>query len=112
VTRNRYFTLCVLVLIGAFAGGYVANRAMPVAHAQVQPIPQQNVRAMAFILVNQQGKVEATLRNGLMGAELTLDDANGKPRIEAGVRGIVIRDANGRTVWQSPRAFGIVPAGE
>ena len=112
MTRNRYLTLCLLVLAGAFAGGYVANRAMPVVHAQVLPIPQQNIRAMGFTLVNQQGKVQATLRNGSAGAEFTLNDANGKPRVEAGVGGIVVRDANGRIAWQSPHAFGIVPAGE
>lgn len=112
MTRSQYVTLCVLALAGAFAGGYVANRAIPVAHAQVIPIPQQNVRAMAFTLVNRDGKVEATLRNGLMGAEFTLEDANGKPRVEAGVGGVVVRDANGRIVWQSPHASGIVPAGE
>lgn len=112
MTRNRYFTLCVLALAGAFAGGFVANRAVPVAHAQVLPIPQENIRAMAFTLVNQQGKVQATLRNGSSGAEFTLNDANGRARVEAGVGGIVVRDANGRVSWQSPHAFGIVPAGE
>lgn len=114
MTRYRYFVLCALVLAGAFAGGYAANRAIPVAHAQVIPLRQPNIRASGFTLVDAQGKAQATLRGGPMGAELVLDDANGKARVEIGVAagGIVVRDAMGRVVWSSPRAAGIVPASE
>lgn len=112
MNRNRYFLLCVLVLVGAFAGGYAANLAIPVANAQVIPLPQQNLRATGFTLVNPQGKVEASLRNGVSGAELILNDANGKPRVEAGVGGIVVRDSTGKIIWQSPRASGFIPAAE
>lgn len=112
MSRNRYLTLCALVLAGAFAGGYAANRAIPVAHAQ-DLIGPTNVRATGFTLVNPQGKVQATLRSGAMGAELILDDANGNPRVEIGpAGGIVIRDANGRVTWRSPRGMGILPASE
>jgi hypothetical protein len=112
VSRNRYLALCVLVLTGAFAGGYAANRAVPVAHAQ-EPVGPTNVRATAFTLVNPQGRVQATLRGGTMGAELTLNDPNGNPRVEIGPSGgIVLRDANGRVVWSSPRGMGILPASE
>lgn len=112
MSRSRYLALCVLVLAGAFAGGYATNRAIPVAHAQVIP-PPENIRATGFTLVNQQGKVEATLRGGAMGAELVLDDANGNPRVEIGTSpgGMIVRDATGRIVWSSPRA-SIVPARE
>ena len=111
MSQIRYLGLCVLVLVGAFAGGYTANRAIPVAHAQVLQVPQ-SVRASAITLVNDQNKVEATLRNGLMGAELTLDDSNGKPRVEIGIGGVVVRDATGRILWSSPHRVGIVPADE
>lgn len=112
MNRVRFFVLCLLVLAGAFAGGYAANRAIPVAHAQI--IPQQNIRATGFTVVDQKGKVQATLRGGAMGAELVLDDASGNPRVEVGVAagGIVIRDAMGRIVWSSPRGMGILPASE
>lgn len=112
MTGSRYFLLCVLVLVGAFAGGYAANRAIPVAHAQVIPLQQQNIRASGFTLVDPQGKVQASLRNGASGGELVLNDEKGNARVEAGIGGIVVRDATGRVVWQSPRKFGIVPAGE
>ena len=112
MSRNRYFVLCVLVLTGAFAGGYVANRAVPVAHAQAVR-PPENIRAGGITLVDPQGKVQATLRNGLSGAELVLDDANGKSRVEIGASGgIIIRDANGRVAWASPHRIGVVPARE
>ena len=112
MSRYRYFALCLLVLVGAFAGGYAANRAIPVAHAQVLQIPQ-NIRASELTLVNSQGKILATLRTGAMGAELRLDDANGNPRVELGApSGVVVRDATGRIVWSSPRGIGIVPASE
>jgi hypothetical protein len=109
VTRTQYFSLCSLVLIGAFAGGYAANRAIPVAHAQVIG-PPQDIRATGFTLVNPQGKVEATLRSGATGAELILNDTNGKPRAEAAPGGFVVRDATGRILWASPHGIGIVPA--
>lgn len=114
MTRNHYFVLCVLALTGAFAGGYLANRAIPVAHAQVIPLQQQNIRATGFTLVDAQGKTQATLRSGAMGAELVLDDASGNPRVEVGASagGVVVRDATGRIVWSSPRRIGIVPASE
>ena len=111
MSRNRYFVLCALVLTGAFAGGYAANRAIPVAHAQERVGPT-SVRGTAFTLVDQQGRVQATLRGGAMGAELTLDDVNGNPRIEIGASGITIRDAMGRRVWSSPKRMGILPASE
>jgi hypothetical protein len=115
MSRSRYFALCMLVLAGAFAGGYAANmvsgRGIPVAHAQV--IGPENIRASGFTLVSPQGKVQATLRSGVAGAELNLEDANGKSRVEIGASGgIVVRDANGRVTWASPRIFGIVPASE
>ena len=112
MSRNRYFLLCALVLAGAFAGGYAANRALPVAHAQVVG-PPENIRASGVTLVDQQGRVQAILRNGASGAELVLDDVNGKSRVEIGASGgIVIRDANGRVAWASPRGIGVVPARE
>ena len=111
MSRKRYFALCFLVLAGAFAGAYTANRAVPVVHAQV--LPPQEIRATAFTLVNSQGKVQATLRNGTAGAELILDDANGNVRVELGpTQGVVVRDSNGRIRWASPRSMGIVPASE
>jgi hypothetical protein len=109
MSRNRYLGLCVLVLAGAFGGGFAANRAIPVAHAQV--LPPTSIRANEFTLVNPQGQVQATLRNGTAGAGLTLNDPNGKPRIEMNpAGGLVIRDANGRVIWNSPKAMGILPA--
>ena len=110
MTRTQYFSLCSLVLVGAFAGGYAANRAIPVAHAQA--LAPEEIRATGFTLVNAQGKVEATLRSGARGAELILNDANGKPRAEAGPVGFVVRDATGRIMWASPHGIGIVPASE
>jgi hypothetical protein len=110
VTRTQYFSLCSLVLVGAFAGGYAADRSIPVAHAQV--IGPQEIRTSGITLVNGQGKVEATLRSGPMGAELILNDANGNPRAEAGTGGFVVRNAMGRIMWSSPHGIGIVPANE
>jgi hypothetical protein len=95
-------------MTGAFAGGFAANRAVPVAYAQERVGPM-NVRGTAFTLVNQQGQVEGTLRSGAIGAELELDDANGKARVEIGVSGITIRDAMGRRIWSSPK-MGVLPA--
>ncbi len=97
--------------MGAFAGGYFGDRAIPVAHAQVLQLPGK-VSATEITLVNQQGKVQATLRNGATGAELTLNDAGGHVRVAMGIEGIAVHDANGRLVWSSPRRIGIVPAGE
>jgi hypothetical protein len=112
VSRTRYFALCVLVLTGAFAGGYAANRTIPVAHAQDVILPA-NVRGTEFTLVNPKGQVEATLRSGAAGAELFLNDVNGKPRIEISPSGgIVIRDAYGRVTWRSPKGIGVIPATE
>lgn len=110
MSRNRYFVLCVLVLTGAFAGGYAANRAIPVAHAQ-ERIPAPPMRSSGFTVIDAQGKVQATLRSGTLGAELILDDAKGNARVEIGMPGIVIRDAMGRLVWSSPSRTGVVPAG-
>jgi hypothetical protein len=112
VSRTRYFTLCCFALAAAFAGGYAANRAIPVAHAQ-DTLPPTNVRATGFTLVNPQGKVQATLRTGPMGAELTLNDPNGTARVEIGPSGgIVIRDGYGHVTWSSPKGIGILPAHE
>ncbi|HEY3825174.1 MAG TPA: hypothetical protein VGL82_11490 [Bryobacteraceae bacterium] len=109
MSRNRYLTLCVLVSAGAFAGGYAANRSIPVAHAQAQTAPA-NLRATSFTLVNSQGQVQATLRSGNSGADLTLNDTNGNPRVEINPSsGIVIRDATGHVTWSSPKA-GLLPA--
>src|SRR5579863_1371365 len=112
MSRTRYFTLCALVLIGTFAGGFAANRGIPIAHAQ-DTIGPSNIRATAFTLVNSQGRVQATLRSGVMGAELILNDPNGNPRVEIDpTSGIVISDANGRVRWNSPKGMGILPASE
>jgi hypothetical protein len=93
-------------------GGYAANLAVPIAHAQ-DVLGPANVRGTGFTLVNPQGKVQATLRSGPMGAEFILNDLNGTSRVEIeAAGGIVIRDANGRVNWRSPRGFGIVPARE
>ena len=51
----------------------------------------------------------ATLRSGSAGAELLLDDTNGRPRVEIGSSGITIRDETGRLVWKSPK-MGFLPA--
>jgi hypothetical protein len=113
VSRNRYLALCALVLTGAFAGGFAANLAIPVAHAQ-DVVGPANVRGTGFTLVNPQGKVQATLRSGPLGAELIFNDPNnGGSRVEIGATGgIVIHDANGRVTWRSPRGMGILPATE
>jgi hypothetical protein len=112
VSRNRYLVLCALVLAGAFAGGFAANLAVPIARAQ-DLIGPANVRATGFTLVTPQGAVQATLRGGPMGAELILNDPNGNPRVEIGASGgVVIRDANGRVTWRSPKGMGILPATE
>jgi hypothetical protein len=109
-SRTRYFALCVVVLLGAFAGGFVANRAIPVAHAQAGP---ENIRATELTLVNSQGEVQAILRNGAKGAELILNAPIGKGRIELSADGgVVVHDANGRITWSSPRRGGIFPAAE
>jgi hypothetical protein len=110
MSRKHYFALCALVMTGAFAGGFIANRTTTVAYAQDR-IGPTNLRATSFTLVNQQGQVEGTLRGGTMGAELELDDASGNSRVVIGVNGITIRDAKGRPVWSSPKCSAcLVPA--
>jgi hypothetical protein len=109
MSRARYFALCALALLGAFAGGYAANSAIPIAHAQTAT---ESVRASSFTLVDPQGKVQATLSNGAKGAELVLNGPAGKSRIElSAAGGVTIRDMNGRIVWAAPR-MGIFPASE
>jgi hypothetical protein len=109
VSRNRYLALCALVLAGAFAGSYAANRGIPVAHAQV--LPPTSTRATEFTLVNPQGQTLGTLRGGASGAELILDDVNGRQRVELSPSGgLVTRDAFGRVTWRSPKSMGTMPA--
>jgi hypothetical protein len=109
MSRTRYFALCSLVLAGTFAGGFAANRAIPVAHAQ--NLPPAELRGSTFVLTNPQGQPQATLRNGTSGAELLLNDPKGNVRVELSpTGGLIIRDANGRITWRSPRGSGIVPA--
>ena len=107
MNRTRYFSLCLLTLTGAFAGGYIANRAVPVVHAQ--NLPPMEVRGSSFTLVNPQGQTEAVLRHGTNGAELTLNDTNGNKRVEITGRGVVVRDSAGRITRESPRRSGIMP---
>jgi hypothetical protein len=110
MTTSRYLALCALVLAGAFAGGYVGNRALPVVHAQM-PGADKMV-ATSFTLVDARGNTQATLRSGSSGAELVLLDAAGKPRVEINPSGgVVIRDGRGKITWSSPRS-GFVPAVE
>ena len=111
MSRSRYFALCVLALAGTFAGGYAANLAIPVAHAQVIP-PAQNIRATGFTLVNPQGKVEATLRSGAMGAELVLNDAGGNPRVEVGTAAGEHRRARCRGAYRMVFAPRVHRSGE
>ena len=109
MTRSRYFTLCALVLAGAFAGGYASN-VLPVVHAQMPGAT--SITGTSFTLVDGRGNPQAVLRSGGSGAELELKDAAGKSRIEIGASGgIVIRDARGRIAWSSPR-MGLLPASE
>ena len=109
MNRTRYFALCSLVVAGAFAGGFAANRAIPVAHAQ--NIPPAELRGTSFVLVNPQGQPQATLHSGTSGAELLLNDPKGNVRVELSPSGgLIVRDANGRITWRSPRGTGIVPA--
>ena len=109
MTPKRYLALCFLTVAGAFAGGYVANRAIPVAHAQV-PLPPMEVRGSSFVLTNPQGQVQATLRNGVNGAELQLNDPSGKVRVELSPNGgLILRDQLGRITWRSPQGMGIMP---
>ncbi len=111
MTRSRYLALCALVLFGAFAGGYIANRVSPIVHAQNLILPT-DVRAKSFTLVDAQGNAQATLRPSGSGAELVLNDGGGQPRVEIGASGgIKIRDARGRVIWTSPR-IGLLPASE
>ncbi len=109
MSRTRYFALCCLALAGAFAGGYTANRAISVAHAQT--LPPGELRGSSFVLVNPQGQALATLRGGVSGAELLLNDPKGNVRVEISPSaGLVTRDANGRITWRSPKASGAIPA--
>jgi len=56
--------------------------------------------------------VQGTLRSSASGASLVLNDVAGRSRVEIGVSGgIVIREANGRVTWRSPRS-GVMPATE
>lgn len=108
MSRTRYFANCFLVVAGAFAGGYAANRAIPVAHAQT--LPPTEIRGTSFLLVNPQGQPQATLRSGTSGAELLLNDPKGNVRVEISPSaGLIIRDANGRITWRSPKS-GTIPA--
>jgi hypothetical protein len=109
MSRSRYFSICFLALAGSFAGGYTANRAIPVAHAQVQ-LPPMEVRGSSFTLTNPQGQAQATLKNGANGAELALNDPRGNVRVELSPDGgLIIRDQTGHITWRSPRGNGIIP---
>lgn len=111
MTRSRYLVLCVLVLVGAFAGGYLADRVPRIVHAQNLILPT-DIRAKSLTLVDTQGNAQATLRPSSTGAELVLNDGGGQPRVEIGASGgIKIRDARGRVIWTSPR-IGLLPASE
>ena len=106
--RKRYLVLCALTIAGAFAGGYAANRGIPVAHAQ--NLPATEVRGTQFVLTDNQGRTQATLRNGISGAELTFNDPQGNTRVEISPsRGLIIRDPSGHITWRSPRGSGILP---
>ncbi len=110
MSRTRYLVLCVVTLAGAFAGGYAANRGIPVAHAQV-PLPPMEVRGSSFVLTNPQGQVQATLRNGVNGAELQLKDPRGNVRVELNPNGgLILRDQTGHITWRSPQGNGFMPA--
>jgi hypothetical protein len=105
MTRKRFLAFCALALTGAFAGSYLANRAIRVARAQ----GGNDLRATSFTLVDAQGNTLATFRNGRAGAELALNTSNDKSRIEiSATGGITIRDRNGRVTWSSPR-MGTMP---
>jgi hypothetical protein len=99
----------VLLFSGAFAGGFVANRAIPAAHAQTLPSPI--FRGTSVTVLDQQGKVQAALRSNTNGGELVIHDADGKSRMTIGPSGIVIKDQRGRVVWTTPTG-GFVPAVE
>jgi hypothetical protein len=99
----------VLVFSGAFAGGFVANRAIPTAHAQT--LPPTAFRGQSVTVVDPQGRVQASLRTGATGGELVLHDTDGKTRVTIGPSGIVIKDQRGRVVWTTPTG-GFVPAVE
>jgi hypothetical protein len=108
VSRFQYSGLCMLVLAGAFAGGYAASRITAVVHAQ----DTNAIRGSAFTLVDAGGNTRAMLRNGGSGGELILNDETGRQRVEITASGgIVIRDRMGRVRWNSPRG-GVVPATE
>ena len=95
---RRYSILCVLTVLAAFAGGYIANR--PIAVARAQDVIPNNMRANGFIVTNAQGQPLATLLGGPSGAELRINDARGRLRVELSPSaGLVIRDAFG-DVWR------------
>jgi hypothetical protein len=104
----RKIVSAALLFSGAFAGGYVANRAIPAVHAQ--NLPAQSYKGTSFTVVDGQGRVQATLASGFNGAELTLTD-QGSPRVTISNSGIVVKDRTGRTVWVSPKS-GTMPAVE
>lgn len=107
MSHGRYALARGLLVAGSFAGSYVANRAVIVAHAQDGP----SVRAAAFTLVDSQGKTQATLRGGRAGAELILNDDAGRMRVEVNASGVVVRDRNGRVEWSSPHGT-LIPANQ
>jgi hypothetical protein len=111
MNRKRYFALCLLTIAGAFAGGYAANRTVPVAHAQV-PLAPMEVRGSSFVLTNPQGQTQAALKNGANGAELTLNDPQGNVRVELSPNGgLILRNQAGHITWRSPKGIGIIPLG-
>ena len=110
MNRSRFLTICVLVLVGAFAGAYVGSQGLPVVHAQMGG--PTSLRGTAFTLVDSQNNVQATLRGGPLGATLVLNGDTGQSRVEINASGgIVIRDARGHITWSSPRT-GVLPATE
>jgi hypothetical protein len=99
----------VLLFSGAFAGGFVTNRSIPLSHAQTLPTP--TFRGTSVTVIDQQGKTQASLRSAAPGGELVLHDTDGKPRVTISPSGIVLRDPRGRVVWTTPSG-GFVPAVE
>jgi hypothetical protein len=110
MTNSRFLILCTLVLGGTVTDAYFGSQGLPVVHAQV--VGPSSVRGTAFTLVDGQNNVQGTLRSSASGASLVLNDVAGRSRVEIGVSGgIVIREANGRVTWRSPRS-GVMPATE
>lgn len=104
----RRIASALLLFTGAFAGGYVANRAVPLVHAQT--LPPQTYQGTSFTLVDAQGNVQATLTSNAGGPELKFSDLLHNTRVTINDSGIVIKDRFGRTVWASPRVSGVMPA--